>query len=178
MKRQHPFSAAGGFALVSAIFLLVILTSLGAFLVSIVSTQNITSAQDVVGARAYHAARAGIEWSLYAVLDPANTTVVAPAAAAWPNMPACPAAGTVMLIEGFTVTVDCASFPTGVIGATGPPVYWEADTTRAIIVYQLTATAQSTGVAVGAPGYVERQVAVTVSKCRASDMVASPYECP
>lgn len=177
MSRLHQARQEGGFALVAAIALLVLMTSLGAFLVEMVSTQNVTSTQDVQGSRAYHAARAGVEWGLYAVLDPANATVVAPAAAAWPNMPDCPAA-TVLAIEGFTVTVACARFPAGASGPSGPPVYLEAGTTRALTVYQLTATAVSAGLVVGAPAYVERQVAATVSKCQARDGVAPGYECP
>ena len=51
----------------SAIFLLVILAGLAAFLVHISTTQSITSAQDIQGARAYHAARAGVDWGLYQV---------------------------------------------------------------------------------------------------------------
>lgn len=176
MNRLRQSRQEGGFALVAAIALLVLMTSLGAFLVDMVGTQNTTSTQDVQGSRAYHAARAGIEWGLYAVLDPINATVVAPAAAAWPNLPDCPAAA-VLPIEGFTVTVGCTRFPAGAAGPTGPPVYSEAGTTRSLVVYQLTATAVTAGAAVGAPIYVERQVSATVSKCRASD-VAAPYDCP
>jgi MSHA biogenesis protein MshP len=54
-----------GFSLPTAIFLLVILALLGAFMVSLSTTQNVMSAQDVQGSRAYNAARAGMEWALY-----------------------------------------------------------------------------------------------------------------
>lgn len=176
MNRRCRSGTEGGFALVAAIALLILMTSLGAFLVDMVSTQNVTSTQDVQGSRAFQAARAGVEWGLYSVLDPTNATVVAPAAAAWPNMPNCPAA--VLPIEGFTVTVGCVRFPAGAAGPSGPPVYLEAGATRSLIVYELTATAVTTGLAVGAPGYAERQVSVTVSKCRALDGVAPGFECP
>ena len=152
-----------GFALPSAIFLLVILAGLAAFLVNISMTQHATSAQDVQGARAYQAARAGIEWGLYRVLDPLNATVVAPGDAAWPKLPGC-ATGT-LAIEGFTVAVDCAAFS-----------YAEAGSSRQIRVYRLTATA-SAG-AVGTAGFVERQVEVTVAKCRTVDGLPPGYECP
>lgn len=154
---------ARGFALPSAIFLLVILAGLSAFLVNISLTQNTTSAQDVQGGRAYHAARAGIEWALYLVLDPTNATVVAPASPAWPHMPAC-AAG-VLAIGGFAVTVTCVA-----------TAYLEAGNTRSISVYTLTATA--TLGAPGLPGTVERQVVVSVSKCRTRDGFLPAYECP
>ena len=158
-------AAQDGFALPSAIFLLVILAGLAAFMVTFSSTQSITSAQDVQGARAYHAARSGTEWGLYKVLDPTNATVVAPGAATWPNMPACPDA-TVLPIEGFNVTVSCSSSD-----------YTEAGTTRSIRVFHLRSTA-SVGV-VGTLGFVERRVEIAVSKCRALDGApADYYACP
>lgn len=154
---------SGGFALPSAIFLLVILAGLAAFLVNISMTQSATSTQDVRGARAYHAARAGIEWGLYRVLDPLNATVVPPSDPAWPNMPAC--AEDTLAIEGFNVEVRCELNK-----------YSEAGQSRRIHVYRLVATAKS-GV-VGSMAYVERQVAATVSKCRSLDGSAPGYECP
>ena len=157
--------AINGFALPSAIFLLVILAGLAAFMVNFSTTQNITSAQDVQGARAYHAARSGTEWGLYQVLDPTNATVVAPGTATWPNMPACPA-DTAMTIEGFTVTVSCSSND-----------YSEAGSTRSIRVFYLRSIA-SVGV-VGSLGFVERRVEVVASKCRALDGAATDYyACP
>ena len=50
-----------GFSIVAGIFILVVLASLAGFIVSVSSTQNISFAQDSQGARAYQAARAGIE---------------------------------------------------------------------------------------------------------------------
>ncbi len=164
LSRNSPPAGVAGFALVSAIFLLVILVSLAAFMVSISTSQSITSAQDVQGSRAYHSARAGIEWGLYQVLDPTNATVVVPGAPTWPNMPACPAA-TTLLIEGFSVALSCTSSD-----------YSEAGLNRRIRVYQIVATATS-GVA-GTNAYIDRQVVVTVSKCRALDGAAPGYECP
>ena len=162
----HTHKAGRGFVLPSAIFLLVILAALAAFLVRISTTQSMTSAQDIQGARAYQAARAGIEWGLYRVLDPLNASAVSPADAAWPNMPGCP--GGTLAIEGFTVAVGC--------NPAVPQDYFEAGDSRSIRVYRLVATA-SLG-AVGAANYVERQIQVTVSKCRARDAAAPDYECP
>jgi MSHA biogenesis protein MshP len=152
-----------GFVLPSAIFLLVILAGLAAFLVTISTTQNVTSVQDVQGARAYHAARAGIEWGLYQVLDPGNATVVAPAAPTWPNMPTCSSA--TLAIEGFSVVLSCTSND-----------YSEAGLNWRIRVFRLVSTA-SQGV-VGTATYVEREVEVTVSKCRALDGAPPDYACP
>ena len=58
VRRQHA-----GFAIVSAIFLLVALALLGAYMVSFSNTQHITSAQDVQGSRAYWAAKGGLQWA-------------------------------------------------------------------------------------------------------------------
>ncbi|GIZ52431.1 pilus assembly PilX N-terminal domain-containing protein [Noviherbaspirillum aridicola] len=67
MKHSHiaRTGANAGFSLVSAIFLLVVLAALGVAMVNISSVQHAGSALDVQGARAYQAARAGIEWGLY-----------------------------------------------------------------------------------------------------------------
>ena len=92
-----------GFSLPTAIFLLVILSLLGAFMLSLSTTQSITSAQDVQGARAYRAARGGVEWALY------NLKSVTPNA--------CFASPSVFVIDGFSVSVTC-SLPTNDEGGT------------------------------------------------------------
>ncbi|MGK5047810.1 agglutinin biogenesis protein MshP [Janthinobacterium sp. GB4P2] len=56
---------ARGFSIVTAIFLLVVLSALGVALLSISTMQHAESALDVQGARAYQAARAGMEWGVY-----------------------------------------------------------------------------------------------------------------
>jgi MSHA biogenesis protein MshP len=62
MKRQQGFGA------IAAIVILVILAALAAAIVSLGTTQQMTSAQDVMSARAWQAARAGNEWGLYQAL--------------------------------------------------------------------------------------------------------------
>lgn len=136
--RSRPL-AGTGFVLPSAIFLLVILAALAAFLVTISTTQSATSTMDVQGARAYHAARAGLEWGLYQVMVPA--------------LPACAASTTLPApIEGFTVIVNCT--------ANGP--YTEGG--QAVSLYRLDSTARSPGALPGALGFVERQVSASVSR--------------
>ena len=54
-----------GFVLPTAIFLLVILAALGGYMVSLSRTSHLSSALDIQGARAYQAARAGIEWAAW-----------------------------------------------------------------------------------------------------------------
>ena len=70
-----------GFALASAIFILVVLAAL-AVGITLLTTQSQTGlARDLLGSRAYHAARAGLDWGAYRVLDPLNTTATSGSAA-------------------------------------------------------------------------------------------------
>ncbi len=126
-----------GFALVSAIFILVILAALGGFIVTVSTTQSALQGLDIQGARAYQAARAGIEWGSYQLLSvtPANCPV-SPAAVA-------PGGG----LAGFTVTVSCTWQP-----------YTEGANT--VKVYTLVSTA-SYG-ALNSPDYVERRIESTI----------------
>jgi MSHA biogenesis protein MshP len=138
--------AQRGFSIVSAIFLLIVMASLGAFMVTFSTVQQTTSTQDMEGVRAYQAARTGIEWGLYQALQ-----VPQPPAAA----PACPASPTTLpaldgVLAGFTVNVTC-----------NPSDHIEAGTT--VRVYQFISTATNSAAA-GSPQYVERQLQVTVSR--------------
>lgn len=83
--------AQRGFSLVAAIFLLVVLAALGAFMVTFSNTQHLTSAQDVQGSRAYWAARAGVEWAVSKIKTSSGC------------------AGPPASIDGFTLSVTCNS---------------------------------------------------------------------
>ncbi len=86
-----PLSVQRGFAAIAAIFLVVILAALGGFMLTFSNTQQLTSAQDLQGSRAYWAARAGLGWGVAQVTaSPANCPTVAPAS-----------------VEGFALTVTC-----------------------------------------------------------------------
>ncbi|MDP1665302.1 MAG: hypothetical protein Q8L79_09255 [Methylobacter sp.] len=89
MRARQPQQ---GFALIAAIFLLVVLAALGAFMVTVSNGQHLTSAQDIQGSRAYWAARAGLEWGVAGVVDSEDCS-----------------AGT-LSVEGFTVSVTCTPF--------------------------------------------------------------------
>ena len=91
-----------GFTLVSAIFLLVILAMLGAFMVTFSTTQHIDSANDLQGSRGYRAARMGSEWMVAKICNDANcaTPLTACPALTYPyQLDASP--------DGFTVKVSC-----------------------------------------------------------------------
>ncbi|MDP3123846.1 MAG: hypothetical protein Q8M46_04525, partial [Thiobacillus sp.] len=88
-----------GFVLPTAIFLLVILAALAAYMVSLSRTSHISSALDIQGSRAYLAARAGIEWAAWQVVDPQGLQ---------PNPAPCPAPATLALtgtLAAFSVDV-------------------------------------------------------------------------
>lgn len=158
---------ARGFSLVTAIFLLVVLSALGAFMVMFTGLQQNTIQVDVLGVRAYYAARAGINWAMYQALDPDNTIAGQAAFAACPS-------GTINTMTGtlapFTVVVSCT--------ATAPD---PTEANRTIRVYQITATACNQAVCPApspSQGYVSRQMTVTVAKCKDQDPAAvAPYRC-
>lgn len=146
-----------GFSLVSAIFLLVVIAALGTFAVTLSTTQHQSAALDVMGARAYQAARAGIEWGAYQVIQSsvAGTTFASncQTGGALPQPGALP--GT---LTGFTVAVGCSATPHDEgerTTASGNPLW----------MYQLTSTASGVaGAPVGSPDYVERQMTVTIAQ--------------
>jgi MSHA biogenesis protein MshP len=102
-----------GFAAVAAVFLVVILAGLGAFMLTFSNTQQLTSAQDVQGSRAYWAARAGLGWGIASVTPTSTTCFTSP---------------TTLTVEGFTVTVTCTRSTYGEAGAT-------------VVIYRLTSLA-------------------------------------
>ena len=126
-----------GFALMTAIFLLVVLTALGAAMLTFSSGQHAGITMDIQGSRAYWAARSGLEWGAYKVLvgNPGNTCFTSPSSLA---------------VSGFNVSVSCAA-----------NAYDEGGTT--IHVYNITSTAHE-GSAAGSMGYVERQLQATISR--------------
>jgi len=57
-----------GFTIVQAVFVLVVLGMLGAYMVTMSTVQQAASSQALLQARAYQAARAGIEWGIVKAL--------------------------------------------------------------------------------------------------------------
>jgi MSHA biogenesis protein MshP len=118
-----------GFAAIAAIFLVVVLAGMGAFMLTFSNTNQLNSAKDVQGSRAYWAARTGLEWGV---------------AKALANPAACPASPSLFTVEGFALTVDCTR-----------QTYSEG--TATVTVFNFISTATGGGV-VGSVGYVERSV--------------------
>lgn len=134
-----------GFSLVSAIFLLVVLGALGTMMVTFFVAQQQSSALDVMGSRAYQAARAGVEWAAYNIAQQAPglgcATIPTPLFAGGAL------AGT---LSPFTVSLTCSSVSAAEGGST-------------IYVYDLTSTAV-TGGAPGNTDYVERVISVKMGR--------------
>jgi MSHA biogenesis protein MshP len=160
---------AGGFALVAAIFLLLIIAALGAFAMNLTAGAHATAAVAVHGARAYEAARAGIEWAAYQIRDPNGT--LAPGAT---NLPDCFASPTPLALPAamgdFTVEVSCTRHPD--FGAS--PNFHEEGSKR-LAVYVVTSTASA-----GTPGaadYVERRLEARIEKCKDPDAALPAHSC-
>jgi len=143
MNRQQGFGA------IAAIFIVVILAALAAAIVSISTTQQVTSAQDVMSARAWQAARAGNEWGLYkafrdgvCVAAPGNTLDLS--------------ADT-----GFHVTVRCESWLYKE-GELIDPTTASGTKPKEVRVYQITAvacpaaTCPVTDASAAGIGYIQR----------------------
>lgn len=158
-----------GFAIIAGVFILVVLSALGAFMLHISGMQHISSAWDLQGAQAYQAAHAGIQWGLQRVNATAayNFSYGSPASAvdaAGPNLRACPAATSsftlpAATLSGFTVTVTC----TATTDANGGPTVYSLTATacnQAISGWTATTTACPNATNPGT-FYVERQIGIT-----------------
>jgi MSHA biogenesis protein MshP len=144
-----------GFSLILALFLLVSLAAMAAYLLTISTLQQESSAADELGARAYQAAHSGIDWGLYQLLrDPSGAYATACDAAV---APAAPAAQTFALSAGlaaFSVKVECTS--------TAPTTEGAISGLRAYVL-KATACNQASCPGIQGPAYVERQLQATVT---------------
>ena len=134
-----------GAAVIVAIFILVALSALGAFMAVFSISEQVGSALDVSGTRALFAARSGMEWALTKVINDA----VPPCAGG---------AGTTnsFAVNGFGVSVTCVTQPTSEPGMNG--------------LYALNVTACQPAIANACPGdltsanYVERSLFTLVER--------------
>ena len=100
-SRSYAPGRQAGVGLVTAIFILVVLAGLAVAIVSMSSAQQAASSLDVLGARAYQGARAGVEWALFQQRInnsclPGPTTFALPANTS---------------LSSFTVSVTCNANP-------------------------------------------------------------------
>lgn len=131
-----------GVALVSAIFLLVVLAAMGVYMLTISGVQQTTSDRALINVRTYFAARAGLEWGIHQAVSATYGT-------------ACPATATFSPtgygFDGVSVTVTCTSN----LYTAGTDAY----------IYTLTSTA--TNGTAGTIEYAERRLEASV--CRADE---------
>ncbi len=146
-----------GVSVLAAVFFLLLFGLLAALMANVISVTHSTAAEDVLGARAYQAARGGAEWGLYQVLDPTNATATGPTAA----LPTCFAATSVPGL-GATVSVSCAASVSYTEGS------------KSIRIYRITSTATIPG---PAGLTVERSIEVTTEKCRDTASTVAPFGC-
>jgi len=111
----------GGFSLVTAIFVIVVLAALGAYLVTVGSTQQTATALQIQGVRAYFAALSAREWAAYEATasQASHDAICAPGG--FTSSFALPGPG----LKGFQAQVDCDDFANAPAGRSGP--YQEGD---------------------------------------------------
>jgi len=137
-----------GFVLVLAVFMLVMLAAISAYLLTISNLQVQTAAQDELGARAYQSARTGIDWGAYQILR-APAQAFATACVAGSSTQTIALSGQ---LAGFSVAVTCQAGAAQTEGAS---------TFRA---YSITATGcnQASCPGTASATYVERQLKVSL----------------
>ena len=143
-------SRSRGFALMLALFMLVSLAAIGAYLLSISTGQTIAVAEDVAAANAYQAARTGIDWAAYQILRNPGGAFATGCDGGATNQTLTLSGG----LAGFYAEVACQSPGTEIEGGT---------TLRG---YQVTVTACNQTPCGSSPGptYVERQLQLTLTK--------------
>lgn len=153
MNNMRKFIAGmqSGFSMITAIFLLVVLSALGTMMVTFFAAQQQSSALDVMGSRAYQAARAGVEWVAYNVAQPA---------APWAGC-ASYAASTALFTPGTATALDGTLSQFAVSLTCSQTMATEGAAT--IYVYDITSMAMYGGTP-GNPDYIERVVSVKFGK--------------
>ena len=130
-----------GSLLVGAIFVLVILAALAAFITSLSGTQAATAMLSVQGERASYAARAGMEWAITDIVN--NSAAGLDCTGGSTGL-----ALTEGALDGFSVSVTCNAVPV-------------TEGAASYTVYELEAAA-SLG-SIGRPDYVQRQLQARIA---------------
>ena len=131
-----------GSALLSAIFLIVVLAALGASMASLSNVEHDTASKSLLATQAYLSAKTGLEWGIQRVISEPSATAPARCTAIGGGSTFSP---TGVGFGGASVTVTCASSTHGA----GEFVYY--------------LTSKATIGTVGSLGYAERRMEATVS---------------
>jgi MSHA biogenesis protein MshP len=150
MRRTR--SGEDGFAAIFAIFLLVVMSAMGGFMLTFSNAQQLSSAQDIKGSQAYWAARAGLEWGMGNVIRQPVATSNCPTSST--NL----LGGTTLFDGGFTVVVTCTL-----------SLYTERTLVGAVVtlkdmrIFSITSVANN-GTTPGTAGFIERSLSASIEK--------------
>ena len=133
---NRPSVRHGGFAIVSAIFLLIALAALGGYLATVGGVQYTTTSLSVSGTRAHFAAHGGLEWAISDIVNNGAAGLD------------CSPGSTSFTVTGFDVTVSC----------TAQSVTEGSDN---YTVYNLESTAMRGSL--GEPGFASRTIVATIA---------------
>lgn len=168
LRRRSP-RADSGFAFVAAVFLLVIVSAMAAFVLRLAASTSAAAALSVQGVRAYEAARAGLEWSSHRLRDPNGTFSPGPTA-----LPDCFASPYTLALPGdlasFALQLTCERHP----AAGNVPGFHEEGDKRSVY-FVVTATASSGSA--GDAEYIERRLEARIEVCKDPAAVAPAYPC-
>lgn len=148
-----------GLGMITAIVILVVLAGLGAAIASLTQMSNRNQSLDLLGSQALMAARAGVEWQSWLILNPEDTN---PEVAPFTTPYACPSIQSQSFsgLDEFTVSVTCSM---------GNPM----EDTNAIRIYNVVSVACNKPSSGSCPNtsaptgtYVERSVTVLIETCR------------
>lgn len=135
---KPPATGQRGVALVNAIFLIVALAALGAYMVNISGVQQATANQALINARTLIAARAGLDWGIHRAIAPPTA-----------GTGECSSSATFGLtgngLENIQVTVECTPNTYGLVS-----------------IYQIVSTARNSST--NSLEYSERKLEATL--CR------------
>jgi Tfp pilus assembly protein PilX len=159
-------SRARGFAMMTVVFVLVIMATVIAALSQWVVRSDHLLGLSVREARATAAARAALQWGAWQVRDPRGTLF--PGAAALPDCFASPKTLSLSApLDEFTVQVSCSRTPAS------PGAY--AEDQRQLAIFVLSATAVS-GTA-STPERVERRLEMRIEACKDAAGAAPTWSC-
>lgn len=135
--RQH------GFSLVAALFVLVVLGALGVYMVTISAVQQQTVSYAYFSARAYQAARSGIEWGIYTALNDTDCTSFPPGSPKVIDF-------TDGMLKGFQATITCT-------------LTSHQEKSNSFNIYNLRAVSETDRASFGSLDYVSREIQVTIT---------------
>jgi MSHA biogenesis protein MshP len=134
-----------GFLLMAAVFLVVVVGAFIGYLATQSNVQQSTITSDIQSARALQAARAGMEWGAYQLMQGGATCAAFPSTITFPGTTLSP----------FTTSVTCSSVSS-------------TEGASTIVTYQIVSTACNVpacpNTTTTASTYVERQVSLTIAK--------------